>query len=81
MEGHRFEARQMAALNRVGRLAQKVDLPLEGRDAGKNKMAIGGIVLITGFVQVEDVHKKRQPAARTSNWSQNKGTPPVANSS
>jgi len=34
VEGYRFQARQMAILNGVGRFAQKVDLPLEGDSTG-----------------------------------------------
>jgi hypothetical protein len=61
---------EIRALNLIDRLRQEERLPLEQRDPGEDEVPIVRVVLVTGFIHVEEVHGRALEGRRACRFRQ-----------
>jgi hypothetical protein len=77
MHRNGFVSRQEPVLHIVDGFRQEMNLALKHGNSGEHEMPVGGVTLISGFVEVKDVHKRKGNRLPCGIESQ-KGDKPVA---
>jgi hypothetical protein len=60
VELHGREPRKVLRLDGLDRDRERVDRPFEHRHAGQDEVAVRGIVGVSRFVEIQEVHKKKR---------------------